>query len=61
MVCIQHGWWFPEQKDPGHGWDQSGSNILTDNDPSTFDVSMGAANLRALMCKIYPVNQEEAK
>jgi anaerobic selenocysteine-containing dehydrogenase len=60
VVCIQHGWWFPEQKDPGHGWDQSGSNILTDNDPSTFDVSMGAANLRALMCNIYPVNQEEA-
>ncbi len=61
VVCIQHGWWFPEQKDPGHGWDQSGSNILTDNDPSTFDVSMGAANLRALMCKIYPVKEEEAK
>ena len=61
VVCIQHGWWFPEQKDPGHGWDQSGSNILTDNDPSTFDVSMGAANLRALMCKIYPVKEEEAR
>jgi len=59
VVCIQHGWWFPEQKDPGHGWDQSSSNILTDNDPSGYDVSMGASNLRALMCKIYPVNQEE--
>jgi anaerobic selenocysteine-containing dehydrogenase len=58
VVCIQHGWWFPEQKDPEHGWDQSNSNILTDNDPSTFDVSMGASNLRSLMCKIYPANEE---
>lgn len=59
VVCIQHGWWFPEQKEPGHGWDQSNSNILTDNDPSGFDIPMGASNLRVLMCRIYPVTQEE--
>ena len=55
VVCIQHGWWFPENKDPGHGWDESNSNILTDNDPEGYDVSMGATNLRVLMCRIYPV------
>lgn len=58
LVAIQHGWWFPEQKDPGHGWDQSNSNILTDNDPETYDVSMGASNLRVMLCKIYPVAEE---
>jgi len=55
VVCIEHGWWFPERKDPGHGWDESNSNILTDNDPKGYDVSMGATNLRVLMGKISPV------
>jgi len=55
VVCIQHGWWFPEIKTPDHGWDQSNSNILTDNDPKTLDIAVGASNLRTLMCKIYPV------
>ncbi|NWF78323.1 MAG: molybdopterin-dependent oxidoreductase [Chloroflexi bacterium] len=61
VVCIQHGWWFPEIKTPDHGWDLSNSNILTDNDPKTLDIAFGASNLRTLMCKIYPVKQEEAK
>ena len=61
VVCIQHGWWFPEIKTPDHGWDQSNSNILTDNDPKTLNIAFGASNLRTLLCKIYPVKQEEAK
>ena len=61
VVCIQHGWWFPEIKTPDHGWDQSNSNILTDNDPKTLNIAFGASNLRTLMCKIYPVKQKEAK
>jgi anaerobic selenocysteine-containing dehydrogenase len=61
VVCIQHGWWFPEIKTPDHGWDQSNSNILTDNDPKTLDVAFGASNLRTLMCRIYPVKHEEAR
>jgi anaerobic selenocysteine-containing dehydrogenase len=61
VVCIQHGWWFPEIKTPDHGWNLSNSNILTDNDPKTLDIAFGASNLRTLMCKIYPVKQEEAK
>lgn len=61
LVAIQHGWWFPEQEDPGHGWDQSSSNILTDNDPETYDVSMGASNLRVMLCNIYPVAEEAVR
>ncbi|MFC1953789.1 molybdopterin-dependent oxidoreductase, partial [Chloroflexota bacterium] len=55
VVAAQHGWWFPEMKDPGHGWDVSNINILTDNDPAGYDPAMGATNLRVLMCNIYPV------
>jgi anaerobic selenocysteine-containing dehydrogenase len=54
VVAAQYGWWFPEIKNPGHGWQESNVNILTDNDPAGYDSAMGADNLRVLMCKIYP-------
>jgi anaerobic selenocysteine-containing dehydrogenase len=31
VVVAEHGWWFPEIKDEGHGWDIANVNILTDN------------------------------
>jgi anaerobic selenocysteine-containing dehydrogenase len=54
VVAAQYGWWFPEIKNPEHGWKESNANILTDNNPDGYDVAMGADNLRVLMCKIYP-------
>mgnify|MGYP001607961840 CR=1 FL=1 len=57
VVAAQHGWWFPEIKNPGHGWDISNINILTDNDPAGYDPMMGATNLRVLLCRIYPAGE----
>ncbi|MBM4340135.1 MAG: molybdopterin oxidoreductase [Deltaproteobacteria bacterium] len=54
VVAAQHGWWFPEKKDPGHGWDESNINILTDSALEGCDPAMGASNIRTLLCKIYP-------
>jgi len=54
IVAAQHAWWFPERKDPGHGWDESNINILTDNAYEGCDPAMGATNVRTLLCKIYP-------
>ena len=54
IVSAEHAWWFPEKKDPGHGWDESNINILTDNAYETCDPAMGATNVRTLLCKIYP-------
>jgi anaerobic selenocysteine-containing dehydrogenase len=54
IVSAQHGWWFPEQKDPGHGWDESNVNILTDNAYETMDPAMGATSIRTLLCRISP-------
>ena len=54
VIGAEHGWWFPEKKDPGHGWDESNINILTDNAYETCDPAMGATNIRTLLCKIYP-------
>jgi anaerobic selenocysteine-containing dehydrogenase len=54
IVAAQHAWWFPEKKDPGHGWDESNINILTDNAYETMDPAMGASSIRTLLVKIYP-------
>lgn len=54
VVSAQHAWWFPEKKDPGHGWDESNINILIDNSYDCCDPAMGATNIRTLLCKIYP-------
>lgn len=57
IVSAQHAWWFPEKKDPGHGWDESNINILTDNAFEACDPAMGATHVRTLLCKIYPENK----
>jgi anaerobic selenocysteine-containing dehydrogenase len=54
VVVAEHGWWYPEIKDPGHGWDVSNINMLTDNSHESMDPVMGATNLRVLLCSIRP-------
>jgi len=56
IVSAEHGWWFPEVKDPGHGWDTSNINILTDNAYEACDPAMGSTPVRTLLCRIYPEN-----
>lgn len=58
VVAAQHGWWFPEKEAPGHGWDESNINILTDNAYDGCDPEVGATNVRTLLCRIYPEARE---
>ncbi|MBW1613382.1 MAG: molybdopterin-dependent oxidoreductase [Deltaproteobacteria bacterium] len=58
VVTAEHGWWFPEIKDPGHGWEISNANILTDNAFETCDPNMGSTNVRVCLCNIYPCENE---
>jgi anaerobic selenocysteine-containing dehydrogenase len=58
VVSAEHGWWFPEKTDPGHGWDESNINVLTDNAYESCDPAMGATPVRTLLCKIYPEKNE---
>ena len=58
VVSAQHGWWFPEKKEAGFGWDESNINILTDNAYETMDPAMGADSIRTLLCRIYPEKKE---
>ena len=61
VVSAQHAWWFPEQKDAGHGWDTSNINLVTDNSYEICDPAMGATPVRTLLCKIYPERQKGRK
>ncbi|MDF1593566.1 MAG: molybdopterin-dependent oxidoreductase [Desulfobacterales bacterium] len=54
IVSAEHGWWFPEKKDPGHGWEESNINILTGNAYAHCDPAMGATHVRTLLCRISP-------
>lgn len=56
VVSAQHAWWFPEKSDPGHGWEESNVNILTNNAFENCDPAMGATHIRSLLCRIYPEN-----
>jgi len=58
VIVAEHGWWYPEIKDSGHGWDLSNINLLTDNSHASMDPVMGATNLRVLLCRIYPCKDE---
>ena len=58
VVTAEHGWWYPEIKDPGHGWEISNANILTDNAYETCDPNMGATNVRVCLCNISPCEDE---
>ena len=54
IVSAEHAWWFPENKDPGHGWDESNINILTSNAYEDCDPAMVATHVRTLLCRIRP-------
>jgi anaerobic selenocysteine-containing dehydrogenase len=58
VIVAEHGWWFPEVKDPDHGWGIANVNLLTDNDPEGFDPAMGSTNLRVLLCTIAPCEDQ---
>jgi anaerobic selenocysteine-containing dehydrogenase len=58
VITAEHGWWYPEIKDPGHGWDISNANILTDNAFETCDPNMGSTNVRVCLCNISPCEDE---
>lgn len=52
VVHAEHGWWFPEKREPSHGWNESNVDILTENKPP-LDPCMGSTNIRVLLCKVY--------
>ncbi|MBI4331750.1 MAG: molybdopterin-dependent oxidoreductase [Chloroflexi bacterium] len=55
VIHAQHGWWFPEApgEEPWLGgvW-ESNINVLTDDDPDSFDRRSGGWPLRTALCRI---------
>ena len=58
VIVAEHAWWFPEIKDPGHGWDIANVNLLTDNTLDASGPVMGSTNLRVLLCNISPCEDQ---
>lgn len=52
VVSCPIGWWYPEESDTGHGWNESNCNVLTSQDPP-YDPNSGTYQLRGLLCRIY--------
>ena len=57
LVVAQASWWYPEDPGPDHGLWKSNTNVLTRNEPP-YDPAIGSATFRALLCKIYKVEDE---
>ncbi len=55
VVIVQHSWWYPEKPD-GALW-ESNANILTTSD-LPCDPATGATTFRALLCRVYRVEEE---
>jgi hypothetical protein len=58
VIVAEHGWWYPEIKERGHGWNISNINMLTDNAHETMDPAIGSTNLRTCLCSISLVQDE---
>ncbi|MBN1106808.1 MAG: molybdopterin-dependent oxidoreductase [Deltaproteobacteria bacterium] len=58
VISAEHAWWFPEKRDPQHGWDESNVNILTSNAYDNCDPAMGATHVRTLVCRIRPAREK---
>jgi anaerobic selenocysteine-containing dehydrogenase len=56
VVNAQASWWYPEDPGPDHGIFKSNANVLTSND-SPYDPVFGSVPLRALLCRIYKVEE----
>lgn len=54
VVITQHAWWYPEK--PDHGLWESNANVLTTSD-LPCDPATGATTFRALLCRIYKVEE----
>ena len=57
LIVAQASWWYPEEPGPDHGLWKSNANILTNNDPP-YDPAMGSTTFRALLCKVYKMENE---
>ena len=58
LVVVQNSWSYPEKPGPEHGFLISNANVLT-SDEGPFDPGCGSVNLRALLCKIYKVEEND--
>jgi anaerobic selenocysteine-containing dehydrogenase len=54
VVAVEHGWWFPEIKDPMHACFDSNVNVVLSGD--LYDPIYGSTHIKSVPCRIYKVN-----
>jgi anaerobic selenocysteine-containing dehydrogenase len=57
VVAAQYGWWFPENAPPDYGWKESSLNLLYGD--MAYEPETGSESLRSVLCKVYPVKEED--
>lgn len=60
ILSAQHARWFPEDKDPRHGWERSNISVLLSDALEEQDPTFGASNLKTALCRIRPEDPKEA-
>jgi anaerobic selenocysteine-containing dehydrogenase len=50
VVAVEHGWWYPERDDPGHGCFGSNVNAVIPGD--VYDPLYGSTNIKSVPCRI---------
>ena len=56
VVNAEHGWWFPEEEAPEHGWKRSNVNLLFGE--MECDPESGSESLRSALCRVYKATEE---
>jgi len=51
IVAVEHGWWFPERRDPEHGCFDSNVNVVLSGD--VYDPIYGSTHIKGVPCRIY--------
>lgn len=51
IVSVPHGWWFPEDPAPDHGYLRSNASVLLRDDPP-YEEICGSVPLRGVLCRV---------
>jgi anaerobic selenocysteine-containing dehydrogenase len=53
VISVEHGWWFPERRDPQHGGFESNINVVIPD--NVYDPIYGCSAIKAIPCRVYKI------
>jgi thiosulfate reductase / polysulfide reductase chain A len=58
VISVEHGWWFPERRDPQHGGFESNINVIIPD--NVYDPMYGCTAMKGIPCRVYSVSLKSA-